>query len=161
MKLCGIDPGNVQSAYIVWDSETKKILDKGILENSLFKVKLSTITADEFIIEMVSSYGMPVGESVFETCVWIGRFMETIYREKGHEAERIKRGQIKSEICRNSRAKDSNIRQALMDMYGSDRKVAVGTKKSPGPLYGVAKDEWSALAVCIAWYRIEEQKWEI
>ena len=47
------------------------------------------------------------------------------------------------------RAKDSNIRQAVMDMYGSSKEVAIGNKKKPGPLYGVVKDIWSSLAIAI------------
>jgi hypothetical protein len=40
------------------------------------------------------------------------------------------------------RAKDANIRQALIDKLG-----AVGTKKAPGPLYGISGHLWAALAV--------------
>ena len=45
------------------------------------------------------------------------------------------------------RAKDSNIRQALIDIYGKP-----GTKKEPNEFYNdskvkMAKDIWSALAI--------------
>jgi len=42
------------------------------------------------------------------------------------------------------KAKDANIRQALIDKLGP-----VGTKKSPGPLWGVKSHIWSALAVAV------------
>ena len=48
-----------------------------------------------------------------------------------------------------TKAKDSNIRQAIMDRYGSTREAAIGTKKNPQELYGVSKDIWAALGVAI------------
>jgi hypothetical protein len=37
----------------------------------------------------------------------------------------------------------------LLDRFGPGREVAVGTKRAPGPLYGIKGDEWSALAVAL------------
>ena len=74
---------------------------------------------DEIVIEMIASYGMPVGESVFQTCVWIGKFAQAYEKY-------IYRKEEKMNICHSMRAKDSNIRQALIDRFGP-----VGTKKNP------------------------------
>ena len=38
----------------------------------------------------------------------------------------------------------ANIRQALLDLIGPQ-----GTKKAPGPTYGVRSHEWAALAVAV------------
>jgi hypothetical protein len=54
----------------------------------------------------------------------------------------VYRNAVKLHICGTPRAKDPNIRQALIDKYG-----APGTKKNPGPTYGVSSHLWSALAI--------------
>lgn len=105
-------------------------------------------------IEMVACYGMPVGESTFETCVWIGRFIEAyggdhvkVYRKKKAECE-----SVTMHLCKSSRAKDSNIRQAIIDRYeptGGGKIPQIGTRAQPGPLYGIKSHLWSALAVGI------------
>lgn len=45
------------------------MLELGIYNQNAYKI-------DKLVIEMIASYGMPVGKEVFETCVWIGRFVE-------------------------------------------------------------------------------------
>ena len=77
------------------------------------------------VIEMVASYGMPVGETVFETCVWIGKFMQ-IAEDRKKKVNKVYRKDEKMNICNSMKAKDSNIRQALIDRFGE-----VGTKKNP------------------------------
>jgi hypothetical protein len=100
---------------------------------------------EKLYIEMVASYGMAVGRTVFETCVWIGRFVEAW----GDNWDFVYRKDVKMHLCGQTRAKDSNIRQAIMDMYGSEKAIAIGTKAKPGPLHGVSKDVWAALGVAI------------
>jgi len=155
MRVFAIDPGPGKSAFVVYDSEQHEIIDKGILGNQLIRGELFSNT-DEVVIEMIASYGMPVGKEVFETCVWIGRFMECAL-EGSESVSRITRNEVKNEICHSSKAKDSNIRQALIDMFpktgldGKNNPSGIGTKKHQGPLYGVSADMWAALAVAIAW----------
>ena len=86
---------------------------------------------------------MAVGAEVFETCVWIGRYLEKLQGNM----ERIKRLECKMHLCHSARANDSNIRQALTDRLG-----APGTKKQPGITFGVTKDIWAALAVAVTFF---------
>lgn len=152
--ILAIDPGTTQSAYVIYGGEVPAAF--GILENhdllDHIATELGSYDVDRMYIEMVASYGMAVGKSVFETCVWVGRIIETWGYTYGYEWEYVYRKDVKMHLCGQTKAKDSNIRQAIMDLYGSERKIAIGTKKNPGPLYGVSKDVWAALGVAItAW----------
>lgn len=107
--------------------------------------------ADLIVIEKVACYGMPVGETIFETVFWSGIFAE---RYKSYSSEikriaRIERKDIKMHLCGSMRAKDGNIRQVLIDKFGEP-----GKKKSPGILYGMKGDQWAALAVAVAYSEI-------
>ena len=96
---------------------------------------------------------MAVGKEVFETCVWIGRFKE-IALLKNIQVEYIYRKEEKINLCNSMKAKDTNIRQALIDRFG-----IVGTKKNPGWFYGFKKDIWSAYAVGVTYLdKIKENK---
>jgi hypothetical protein len=140
MRVLAIDPGNMESAYLLLEDET--ILSFAKLPNADMRRVLDTSRGDGTLlaVEMIASYGMAVGATVFDTCVWIGRFLE--YWADDENVSLIKRIQVKSHICHSAKAKDGNIRQALIDRYGEQ-----GTKKNPGPTYGIAADVWSALAI--------------
>ena len=106
---------------------------------------------DLLVIEMIASYGMPVGKEVFDTCVWIGRFIQQT-DEIGKSYSYIYRKDEKMNICNSMKAKDSNIRQALIDRFGE-----VGTKKNPGWFYGFKADVWSAYAVGITYIDMKKK----
>lgn len=149
MRLLAIDPGPVESAYVIYDTVAKRPVEFAKLYNS----DMSDVVHDQsgpcrwFAVEMIASYGMPVGAEVFETCVQIGRFIECWLNVA--EPMRVTRQRCKLHLCGSARAKDSNIRQALIDRYGPGKDVAIGRKASPGPLYGMAGDCWAALSVAI------------
>lgn len=151
----GIDPGSVQSAYIIWNGEC--IIGKGKVENgSLLWILEDMDPRWVLAIEMVASYGMPVGKDVFDTCVWIGRFLQryvdcTDNMDWGYAY----RKDIKMHFCNSTRAKDSNITTALVDRFGNrgdHGKYGKGTKKDPGFFYGFSKDMWQAFAVAVYHY---------
>lgn len=140
--ILAIDPGNEQSGWVLFANG--KVCDSGVGPNEplLQWIKEWPTDADELAIEMIASYGMPVGREVFETCVWIGRFQQAWTGKK--PVRLIYRQAVKLHLCGSPRAKDANIRQALLDKLGPQ-----GTKKQPGPLYGVKTHAWAALGVAV------------
>lgn len=156
-KLFAIDPGNTESGYVLIDLDTMNPIQFGKIENNrLLEVLKQEIVNSlqnddslEYAIEMVASYGMAVGKSVFETCVWIGRFKQYIEDNDCNPIiEYVYRSEEKMMICGNMKAKDSNIRQALIDEFAThDFKNGKGTKKQPDFFYGFSKDMWQAFAV--------------
>lgn len=125
MKILAIDPGNIESACCLIDSTTYKPIQSIKMENERVELAVANADYDILVLEMIASYGMPVGKEVFDTCVWIGRFKElAIINNK--DVEYIYRKEEKINLCQSMKAKDSNIRQALIDRFG-----VVGTKKNP------------------------------
>jgi hypothetical protein len=138
--ILALDPGTDQTAYVVLSDH--QILQHGILPNTEMIAKLRQTWfshPDRILCEMIASYGMPVGRETFETVLWIGRFDEAV-----GGMELVYRKDIKMHLCGSARAKDGNIRQALLDKIGQQ-----GTKKAPGATYGIKSHEWAALAVAV------------
>lgn len=151
--ILAIDPGTAKSAWCVFDG--LKVVNCGIDSNQELLMKLRNWNLEGFrvAIEMIASYGMPVGKEVFETCVWIGRFFEVVDCEI--EPAFVYRQQVKLHLCNSPRAKDPNIRQAIIDRFkptGGGKTPQIGTKNLPGPLYGVVDDIWAALGVAITFH---------
>lgn len=137
--ICAIDPGAEQSAFVLWDG--KEILDMGIYPNKDLLNQVDVPAVVHWVIEKIESYGMPVGRSIFDTVYWTGVFASAIGVEKIHW---VTRRHVKLHICEDSRAKDSNIRQALIDRFGRP-----GKKTEPGITYGLKKDLWQAFALAV------------
>ncbi|GAA0678919.1 hypothetical protein [Clostridium cadaveris] len=159
--ILAIDPGNEESGVvIIRESDLKpiyaaKISNEELLENLIMDryERLDDIESIEHVaIEMIASYGMAVGKTVFETCVWIGRFIQAFY---GVELpiKYIYRKEEKLNLCQSMKAKDSNIVQALIDRFAPNTaNKGKGTKKEPGWFYGFKKDIWQAYAVGVTYY---------
>lgn len=143
--IAAIDPGPTDSGYVRFDGE--RVLFSSYLPNQavLEHLLVDKFNADRLIIEKVVSYGMIVGAPVFETVFWSGIFAATFGLDR---VTRLSHIEVKHHLCHSARAKDGNIRQAIIDRWG-DRQKAIGTKAAQGPLYGVSGHCWSALAVAI------------
>lgn len=144
----GLDPGNKRSALvglIPGKAPEPYLLDNETLRR--FLLQMPRARGQVLVIEQVRSYGMAVGAEVFDTVHWSGRFHECW---PGH-VELLPRQEVKLHLCGQARAKDANIRQALIDRYGPGKEKAIGRKATPGPLYGFKADLWAALAVAVTW----------
>jgi hypothetical protein len=185
MLVLAIDPGPERSAWLVYDSRRRRPIAFGIETNELLAERalphLNSHGPDmlsQVVIEMVSCYGsgLPVGKETYETCVWIGRFMERVCP---FASATVTRSQVRVAICGTARAKDANVRQALVDRWGGKEKAigrrhcrdcggkgyrgrrppkertpcsqCMGTGDGRGPLYGITSHVWAALAVAVTW----------
>ena len=151
--LLAIDPGNTDSGWCLIDAETRKPLSFGKTGNDEIVDRIwdgQFDSCDRVVVEMVASYGMAVGASVFETCVWIGRFCEAIAAQTGTAPDLCKRHPVKLHHCHSSKANDSTVRQALVDRFALGQpNHGKGTKSDPGWFYGFRADIWQAYALAV------------
>tara|TARA_R100000808_G_C2154855_1_gene166278 strand:+ start:10007 stop:10600 length:594 start_codon:yes stop_codon:yes gene_type:complete len=128
--LIAIDAGTTHSGYAALDNSVSppNIIEQGWIPNEeLHTILIGTNIAhpdSEVVIEDVSSYGMPVGYDVFQTVRWTGRF-DSVFDFK---VWYLTRPTVKAALCGDARAKDGNVRQAVIDRYGGDQ-LAIGGKK--------------------------------
>lgn len=172
--VLGVDPGTTKTAYAVYSPSingnigTIKItgkIDNATFLNSIPEI-CSNFEVEYMAIEMMASMGMAVGQTTLETAVWIGRFLESwlTCKSKNNPGanqepyQLIYRIDEKLHLCGTPRAKDANIRQAIIDRYGGVKGNVIGTKKAPGPLYGVSADMWAAIAVCLVASEVPEDQ---
>jgi hypothetical protein len=147
--ILAVDPGPVLSAWLELRDGLPAAFAHEPNAAVLERVRVSEATT--LAVEMVASYGMAVGADVFSTCVWAGRLIQA-WLDAGRDESSVTyvyRKAVKLHVCGSSRAKDPNVRQALIDRFGPGKDAAVGRKKTPGPLYGVSGDVWAALAVAV------------
>ncbi len=149
--ILAIDPGTTESGWVLYDGT--RVLDSGVKPNSSMLAHVQVVVPANgmrLAIEMIASYGMAVGREVFETCVWIGRFKQAWHSPDA--VELVYRKDVKLHLCGTTKAKDPNVRQALIDLFapsGGGKTPQIGTKGQPGPLYGVSSHAWPALGVAI------------
>ncbi len=141
-----VDPGTEESAYVIFNDDGRILK----FEKAANGRVLEMVRAAEgpMVYEMVASYGMPVGREVFQTVVWIGRFVEACPTP----CYEMYRREVKLHLCKSPKANDASIRQALIDRFGPGKEKAVGTKRAQGPLYGIKADVWAALALGLTWF---------
>lgn len=141
--LLAIDPGTTHSGIVIMVDG--RVTASDVLPNSEILDELAIHRGTPVAIEMIASYGMAVGAEVFQTCLWIGRFMQVAGPER---VRLVYRRDVKLHLCGSPRAKDPNVRQALIDRWGG-KAEAIGNVKKPGPLYAVKSHAWAALGVAV------------
>lgn len=138
--ILAIDPGTRESGVVLFDG--LMVLDCAIEPNAEVLERLRHYPNSTIAIERFEARGMPMADDSIETVLWTGRFIQA--SQYPASVLLIRRREIKLALCGSARAKDPNVRQALIDRLG-----APGTKKAPGPTYGVTSHGWAALAVAV------------
>lgn len=150
MKILAIDPANKESAFVLMEDYQPLEFDKRDNEDVLGVVKavLSVHPDCHVAIEMVASYGLPVGKDVFDTCVYIGRIIENCNRWSF-----VYRKDVKMNLCQTLKGvNDTVVRHALIDRFAkNDFRSGKGTKKNKDFFYGFSADVWQAYAVGVTY----------
>lgn len=151
--ILAIDPGNEKSGFVVWDGS--RVILSAVEPNPLVREwvecaaerRIENLEVNLLAIEQIGHYGtgMSAGKTVFDTCIEIGRLIErwSQFRDEA-QVRLILRPTVKTHLCGTPRAKDGNVAHALRDRLGEK-----GTKKAPGPLYGVTSHAMQALALAL------------
>lgn len=150
--ILAIDPGTTESGWVLFDPVHQRVHAADIVHNRELLAHLrlgqNRWPSAIVVLEMIGHYGtgMAPGKEVYDTCVWIGRFVEAWESATGYRSHLMLRNRVKLHLCGSARAKDPNIRAALIDKLGPP-----GTKKEPGATYGIKSHLWAALGVAVAY----------
>lgn len=144
-----IDPGPTESAYAIISNRDLSPVEFGKIPNDQLRDRLARYRGP-VAIETIASYGMPVGAEVFDTCIWVGRYIETIIRSSGRHAELVKRQPVRLHHTHSIKATDANVTRALVDRFTPGQpNYGKGSKIDPGWFYGFAGDIWQAYALAV------------
>lgn len=178
--IIGLDPGPKESAIVRWRTAENQLYwmkeRNDVLRTWLSTYNHTTVRTDfdtHLVIEDIYPRGMPVPYEAIQTARETGRFIERWQQPY----TLIPRYKVKEALCGRMNAKDSNIRQALIDMWGGAREAlgaikcgackgqgwvgrgrpicdeckGTGWEVKPGPLYKMSGDCWQALAVAVTY----------
>lgn len=148
MIILALDVGTEQSGYCLMDRETYKPLEFGKIDNfTLLENVVRHGVYDVLVYEEFQSYGMPVGKSTIASITWNGRYIQASCERKIPYFP-VYRVEEKINLCGTTKAKDANLRQAMIDRFATfDFKNGKGTKDNRDWFYGFSKDAWSAAII--------------
>ena len=156
--VLGVDPGPKGKGCGCVLMRQDEVIEYGLLEPS--KVELLVKASNAVVVEMISSYGMAVGMSTFETLIEAGRIVQLALKYE-KPIYLMPRKDIKMVICGTAQAKDKNVRASVIDRFpatGGGKIPQIGTKAQPGKLYGVSSHCWPAIASALTYWIAEEER---
>lgn len=166
--LLAIDPGTMQSAYAGIRNDYSIIAAAKVPNNKVLEL-IMLGGYDELVIECMEPRTLNIGkekappqrigDETYETCIWIGRFMEAAYRH-GMDVHRVYRSEERRMLVPSKKNKlpplpepapksvDAQIRASLIRRFARHDKVnGKGKKNSRDVFYGFKADMWNAYAV--------------
>lgn len=158
MRLLAIDPGPKKSAYCMM-REDFSLISAADVENEQVLKLVKEGEYDRMAIECMQSYGSAVGAETYDTCIWIGRYMQAAI-DRGKPITRVYRGEEKQLLIPSKKnglpplpehagkTADAQIRAALIARFARhDKRNGKGTRINKDVFYGFQGDMWAAFAV--------------
>lgn len=172
MMLLAIDPGTARSAYVGM-TDKYEILAKAKVDNAQVLELIMLGGYDALVIECMEPRTLNtgkkqappqrIGDETYETCIWIGRFMEAAIR-RGMDVHRVYRSEERKCLIPSKRnglppleppvpnTPDALIRRALAARFARFDKIrGKGTARKRDVFYGFAADVWNAFAVGVVY----------
>ena len=170
--LLAIDPGTRESAYVGMRRDYSIIAAAKVPNQKIIEL-IMLGGYEDLVIECMEARTLNVkagkngknpppqriGDETYETCYWIGRFMECAYR-KNMNVYRVKRTEERKRLIPTKANKlppfpdpapkgaDAQIRASLIRRFAKFDKVnGKGKKACRDVFYGFKKDMWNAFAV--------------
>jgi hypothetical protein len=164
MRIIAIDPGNIESAWVVFEKRSDlefQILACGKYKNEVLLDLLSDSVYDTAVIEEMVAYGR-VGREVTDTAFWAGRFFQESYnlhRLLFREVFLVNRSKVRGHFgCR----KDADIIEKLIERFCPELYAKFVSKELNRPkTINAAREEyfktfkadiWQAFALGVCWY---------
>ena len=129
-RVLAIDPGSAQSGVVLYEPlSPEPVVYSGVLRNIDLVAALrgriifggEELTGPHVLaVEFPVAQGMPASNELFVTVEWIGRFREAW----GGEFVHVARPAVKLHLCGVARAKDGNVRAALIDRFGGESALS-------------------------------------
>lgn len=182
--ILSIDPGPEKSAWAVVDEETyvgpdaddfmpfehvtaPKLLgwkhepNQDLIDRIIAGKKFKNVKY--LVIEECVSYGTTMGRTVLDTIFVSGMIWQAwIMSQEDAYIVKITRPTVRTHMCGKATGVSAAVmRSRIYDIYAGNkgRKGAVGTKKNPGPLYGIKGDHAiDCLALAITFWVKESQR---
>ena len=173
MKYLTVDPGTTQSAYCGM-REDYSLITAAKVDNDKLMQLINLGGYDALVIECMEARTLNVkklkpgerplppqkiGDETYETCIWIGRFMEAAIR-RNMVVYRVGRSEERKRLIPSKKngleplpepvpkSVDAQIRLSLIRRFAKHDKVTgKGKKASPDVFYGFKTDMWNAFAV--------------
>lgn len=158
-----IDPGTTASGYVIVDQDYTPI-QHGKRPNAEVLELVKTALIDELVIECMEPrhvVNSVIGDETYETCIWIGRFIQAAYA-RIISVHRVYRREERSHLIPSKKNKlpplppwagktaDAQIRAALIQRFAaSDKRSGKGTRKDPDIFYGFRADVWQAYGIAV------------
>ena len=156
MHILAVDPGTRTSGWVLYDALPSGARMPGrVLRASKATGNDATIDLirelrpDRVVCERVSA-GRFSGADYLQTSEVVGAVRQECRREGIPCTLLYRRDVLRAIGVPSGAGADSRVRAQMIERHGGDRATACGTKRAPGPLYGVASHAWQALGVAVA-----------